>query len=58
MSDTVTSVVFDAHMGAFPVSVIGIESRGSNVPRFPLSVAAPWVDLFDDPEMWVSRGNR
>ena len=45
MADADTSVVFDAHIGGIPVSVIGIESRV--IPR------KGWVPA-DGPDQWTS----
>ncbi len=45
MADADTSVVFDAHVGGIPVSVIGIESRV--IPR------KGWVPA-DGPDQWTS----
>ena len=45
MADSDTSVVFDAHIGGVPVSVIGIESRV--IPR------KGWVPA-DGPDQWTS----
>lgn len=45
MADADTSVVFDAHLGGYPVSVIGIESRAiARKGQFPA----------DGPDQWTS----
>ena len=45
MADAETSVVFDAHLGGFPVSLIGIESRPQPRRGFPPS---------DGPDIWTA----
>jgi acetyl/propionyl-CoA carboxylase alpha subunit/acetyl-CoA carboxylase carboxyltransferase component len=45
MAGAETSVVFDAHLGGWPVSLIGIESRPQPRPGFPPS---------DGPDTWTA----
>jgi acetyl/propionyl-CoA carboxylase alpha subunit/acetyl-CoA carboxylase carboxyltransferase component len=45
MAGAATSVVFDAHLGGWPVSLIGIESRPRPRPGFPPS---------DGPDTWTA----
>jgi acetyl/propionyl-CoA carboxylase alpha subunit/acetyl-CoA carboxylase carboxyltransferase component len=45
MAGAQTSVVFDAHLGGWPVSLIGIESRPQPRPGFPPS---------DGPDTWTA----
>jgi acetyl/propionyl-CoA carboxylase alpha subunit/acetyl-CoA carboxylase carboxyltransferase component len=45
MTGAKTSVVFDAHLGGWPVSLIGIESRPQPRPGFPPS---------DGPDTWTA----
>jgi acetyl/propionyl-CoA carboxylase alpha subunit/acetyl-CoA carboxylase carboxyltransferase component len=45
MAGAETSVVFDAHLGGWPVSLIGIESRPQPRPGFPPS---------DGPDIWTA----
>jgi len=45
MEGAETSVIFDAHLGGWPVSLIGIESRPQPRPGFPPS---------DGPDIWTA----